>query len=139
MTSLGRALLVLAAIPVITGAVTVLGGSATIPRAGEPAPAVESELRFYAVWWIGAGIYLASLAPRVQERGRELRAVCALLFAGGLARVLAMLDAGAPHPLFVVLMGAELVLAVVLVAWQARVARAAAGVAGAAYGGTGRG
>jgi hypothetical protein len=100
----------------------VVAGSRSVPAAGHPTASVESELRFYSVWWIGAGVFLIWLAPRVAERTRELRAFSALLFLAGLSRVVAIVDVGWPRPGQVVLMGLELGLPVVLVAWQARTA-----------------
>jgi hypothetical protein len=121
LKNLQRTLYALAVIPVVAGAATALFGSDSIPAAGEPTPSVESELRFYSVWWIGAGLFLAWLAARIEERTRELRVFCALLFIAGLSRVLAILDAGWPRPFLIVLMGVELSLPLILVVWQARV------------------
>ncbi|MDX6556217.1 MAG: hypothetical protein QOD86_2412 [Miltoncostaeaceae bacterium] len=121
MPPLGHALRVLALVPMITGAASAVAGAAIIPDAGAVSASVESELRFFSVWWVGLGLYLWSLAPRVHERGRELRVACALLFAGGLARLWAIADAGRPATTFVVLMAIELVIAPLLVLWQSRI------------------
>src|SRR6185503_4653201 len=91
--------------------------------AGEASPNLESELRFYSVWWIGVGLFLMWLAPRVEERTLETRVFCALLFLGGLSRVFAALATDWPSTGQIVLMVIELSLAVVLAVWQARVAR----------------
>jgi hypothetical protein len=120
---LQRAIVAVAAVPIATGAVSILFGSAVIPGGGSPSAGVESELRFYAVWWVGAGVFLASLAPRIEERGRALRAVCALLVLGAVGRMLAIFDAGWPPAMFVVLLGLELVVPLVLVVWHVRVMR----------------
>jgi len=120
LKNLQRTLYALAVIPVVAGAATALAGSHSIPDAGRTTPSLESELRFYSVWWIGAGLYLGWLAGRVGERTRELRVFCGLLFLGGLSRVLAILDAGWPRPIFIVLMGLELSLPLILVVWQAK-------------------
>ena len=99
-----------------------------------PSPNLESELRFYSVWWIGAGLSLIWLAPRVAERALELRVFSGLLFLAGVSRVLAALDTDWLSTGQLILMGLELVLPVVLVTWQARVARSrrrwSAGVVG---------
>jgi hypothetical protein len=44
------------------------------------------------------------------------------LFAGGCVRLLSILTVGAPHAVYLWLMGGELVLPLVMVAWQAAVA-----------------
>ena len=107
LRNLQRTLYLLAAIPVVAGAWPVLVGSDSVPHAGQPTASLESELRFYAVWWIGAGIFLAWLAPRVQDRTRELRVFCALLFLGGLSRIVGIIDVGWPRPSQLVLMALE--------------------------------
>ena len=119
--NLRRALYALAAVPIVAGAATVILGAASVPSPGDPSPNLESELRFYSVWWIGAGIFLLWLAPRVEERTLELRVFCALLFASGISRLIAALDTDWPSTGQLVLMSLELVLPPVLVAWQWRV------------------
>jgi len=121
--NLRRTLRVLAVVPIMAGIATVLFGSDIIPGGGRPGASVESELRFYGAWWIGAGLFLLSLAPRIEERGRELQAFAALLALGAVGRVIALVDDGRPHAQFLVLLGVEIVVAGVLVAWQRRVAR----------------
>jgi uncharacterized protein DUF4345 len=120
---LTRTLYVVGVIPIIAGALTVLLGADSVPSPGDPSPNVESELRFYSVWWIGAGLFLIWLAPRVAERTVEVRVFAALLFLGGVSRILAALDTDWPSTGQLILMGLELGLPVVLVVWQARVAR----------------
>ena len=121
--NLRRTLYVLAVIPVVAGAATAFLGADSVPSPGDPSPNLESELRFYSVWWIGAGLFLMWLAPRVEERTTELRVFCALLFFSGVTRVLAALDTDWPSTGQLILMGLELALPVILVTWQARVAR----------------
>ena len=75
------------------------------------------------MWWIGAGLFLIWLAPRVEERTLETRVFCALLFLAGLSRLFAALATDWPSTGQIVLMVIELVLAVVLALWQASVAR----------------
>ncbi len=110
-------------VPIVAGALTVLLGSDSVPSPGDPSANLESELRFYAVWWIGAGLFLIWLAPRVAERTLEVRVFAGLLFLAGVSRLLAALDTDWPSTGQLILMGLELVLPLVLVAWQTRVAR----------------
>ena len=121
---LRRTLYVVAIVPIVTGALTMLLGADSVPSPGEPSANLESELRFYSVWWIGAGVFLLWLAPRVEERTLELRAFCALLFLSGFSRVLAALDTDWPSTGQLILMGLEFVLPIVFVVWQARAIRA---------------
>jgi hypothetical protein len=121
-TALRAFLYVFAAVAILAGAWTLVLGSDSIPSAGNPNANLESELRFYSTWWIGAGVFLAWLAPRVQDHGRALRAFCALLFLAAVSRVLAVLETDWPSTGQIVLMGVEFALAVILVPWQARAA-----------------
>jgi hypothetical protein len=114
-----RALYVLGAIPILAGAATVILGSESIPAAGDLNANVESELRFYSVWWIGAGLFIWWLAPQVLQRTRELRIFCALLFLAATSRLFAVIDTGWPSTGQIVLMGIEFALAIGLPVWQA--------------------
>src|SRR5687767_393150 len=116
-------LYVLAVIPILTGAWTVALGAESVLGAGDASPNLESELRFYSVWWIGAGLFLLWLAPRVAERTLEVRVFSALLFFSGVSRLLAALDTDWPSKGQLMLLGLELVLPIVLVGWQAGIAR----------------
>ena len=118
----------LALVAVVAGAQTVLLGSNVIPGGGEPSASVESELRFYGAWWFGAGLFLGWIVRDLERRGRELRAVSAVLFLAGLARLLAWADAGRPHALFLVLLAFELLLPPIFVVWHARASRNTPGV-----------
>ena len=124
---MARALRVLAVVPVLAGAGTIIFGSHAIQDGGSPTASVESELRFYGAWWVGAGVFLWWLAPEVAVRRRELRAFCALLLLGALGRVLAIVDAGWPDPFFVVLLAIEVAIAVALLALSGRASGRSAG------------
>ena len=122
--NLRRTLYVLAFVPIVTGALTMILGADSVPSPGDPSANLESELRFYSVWWIGAGVFLLWLAPRVEERTLEFRAFFALLFLSGVSRVLAALDTDWPSTGQLILMGLEFGLPIVFVVWQARALRA---------------
>ena len=124
---MSQTLRVLALIPIVAGLASVLFGNDIVRGGGPSNPSVESELRFYAVFYVAFGLYLWSIAPAVAERGRELRWAAAVLFCGGLARVVGVLADGGPEADYVVLMAIELTLPAVLVLWQRRVASEIAG------------
>lgn len=120
--NLTRTLYALSVIPIAAGLATVVLGADSVPAPNDAPPNVESELRFYSVWWIGAGLFLAWLAPRIEERTLELRVFCALLFLSGVSRLLAAGATDWPSTGQLILMGIELAVPAVLVAWQARAA-----------------
>ena len=111
-----------AVLGIASGAATIAGGSHIIPGDGRPSPSIESELRFFATWWLAAGVFVAWVLRDLERRGRELRAFLALVVLAGIARALAWADAGRPATLFVVLMVIELVLPPPVAVWHARVA-----------------
>ncbi len=121
--NLTRTLYVVAIVPILTGLWTVAAGADSVPDPNAAPPNVESELRFYSVWWIGAGLFLIWLAPRVQERTLELRVFFTLLFLTGVSRILAAIETDWPSTGQLVLLGFELVLPFVFVTWQALATR----------------
>ena len=123
MKNLTRFLYVLGLVPIVAGGATVLFGADSVPSPGEPSANLESELRFYAVWYIGAGLALWWLAPRIADHAREFRVFCGLLFLTGCSRILAALNTDWPSTGQMALLVVELTLPVVLVTWQDRAAR----------------
>jgi hypothetical protein len=117
---------VTALVPIVVGAMTLLGGTWTVADRGEPTPSLESEFHFFGAWWLGAGLFLFSLAGDVERRTREIRIFAGLLFLAATGRVIAVLEAGWPRPEHTALMIIEFALAALLVVWQSRVARASA-------------
>ena len=123
LRTLQRTLTVLAIVPIATGLWTALAGADSVPSPREASPSVESELRFYSVWYIGAGLALLWLAPRLREHAREFRVFCGLIFLAGCSRVLAALATDWPPTGQIILMCIELTLPLALAAWHARAIR----------------
>lgn len=116
-----RAVLVpLGAVATGTGALVALRGTAAIPGGAPTTASTDSVLRFYAVWWAAQGPAAWRLARDPALDRRQLQAVCATTFLGGLARLAAARASGRPHPLFQGLTAAELLLPPVLLALRRR-------------------
>jgi uncharacterized protein DUF4345 len=109
-------------VAIVTGVFGVVTGGDGIPGEGSSDASVESELRFLYVFWIGYGLAMLYVVSQVETATLAVRALAAILFAAGLARAFAWIDAGRPDALFAVLMVAELVLPPLMVVWQARLA-----------------
>ena|ERR1700730_14192377 len=88
---------------------------------GPYSPTVESEMRFYAPFWITYGGLLIYVARDLSRHATWMPLLCGVFFAGGAGRVIAYFTAGPPHPAFTVLMVIELVLPLVFVALWVRV------------------
>jgi hypothetical protein len=90
---------------------------------GSFGPTVESELRFYAPFWIVYGGLLIAAARDLRRRVQWVLPLSAVFFAGGVGRALAYVQSGPPHPAFVALMAIELALPLVFVALWAMARR----------------
>jgi hypothetical protein len=85
-------------------------------RSGLTGPTIDSELRFYAPFWIVYGAVLIATARNLGAHLGRVPGLAALFFAGGVGRALAWLQSGPPHPAFVMLMATELGLPIVFLA-----------------------
>ena len=83
-------------------------------------PTVDSELRFYAPFWIAYGAMLIATARKLKLYLNRVPLLSAVFFAGGVGRGLAYVFTGPPHPAFVVLMVTEFVLPMIFIGlWAA--------------------
>jgi hypothetical protein len=83
-------------------------------------PTVDSELRFYAPFWMAYGAMLIATASKLKLYLNRVPLLSAVFFAGGVGRGLAYVFTGPPHPAFVVLMATEFVLPVIFIGlWAA--------------------
>ncbi len=116
-------LTVLGLVAVTFGTLSALLGAVSVEGVVEAPASLDSELRYYAVWYVMAGVLVLRTVRRVEAETTLLRIVCAALFAGGAVRLLSIASVGTPHAAYLWLMGLELGLPVVIVPWQAAVAR----------------
>jgi hypothetical protein len=120
--ALQATLAILGVTAVTFGGLTVLTGAAGVLAGGPVSASVDSEMRFYAAWYLAAGVLLLRTVARVESEGPTIRTICAVLFLAACARVVSFVAVGAPHPIFLVLMAIEFAIPVVVVPWQAAVA-----------------
>ena len=92
-------------------------GPVVIPGSIVVNATMDSEDRFYAILFVGYGATLVWCSRRLEERGGPFGWLLLVFFAGGIARLVSMWQAGLPHPLFQVLTTVELVLPIAL--WHA--------------------
>jgi hypothetical protein len=95
---------------------TVIAGGRSLPSQGVSNPRVESELRFYAAFYVAFGISLLRVAPRAEREPAAVRSLAGALFLAGLARASGWLAVGRPHRVQIVLLGIELGAPPVMVA-----------------------
>lgn len=114
----------LSLIPLSAGAAGVLFGPAAFAEAALGAwPAdLDSHFRYLSGIFLGLGAVFASTVPGIERKTALFRLAAALVVAGGLARLLSLLLAGAPSAGHLAGLGMELVAVPLLTLWQARVA-----------------
>jgi hypothetical protein len=106
----------------IFGLVAVITGGEGVRHGGPASANVDSEFRFFAAWYAGAGALLLSTVPRVEKEGRLIRAACGVLLLGAVGRVLSIAAVGRPDGFFLFLLALEVAIPLVLVPWQSAVA-----------------
>jgi uncharacterized protein DUF4345 len=116
-TTLKAFLIVLGLVAIGAGLSTVLLGVDSIAGAEEVSGTVDSEMRFYAAWYVGAGVLLLWSAVNLERARSLIRLIAGILFLSGLSRALSWVTVGDPHVLTRVLMVLELTLPIVIVAW----------------------
>lgn len=114
---------VLAAIPTLAGAAGILFGPAFLT--GEPAASadLDSHLRFLSGVFFTIGLAFYACIPAIERKTALFRLASAVVFAGGLARLISLLAVGAPAWPHLAGLGMELIVVPALVLWQSRVAR----------------
>jgi hypothetical protein len=110
------------AVATTAGLHTVIVGARSIPRQEPADPSVESELRFYAAFYVAYGLVALRVAPRADRDTATVRALAGALLLAGLGRAGGWLAAGRPHRLQIALLVIELGAPPLIVAWQARLA-----------------
>ncbi|MBR1204232.1 MULTISPECIES: DUF4345 domain-containing protein [unclassified Bradyrhizobium] len=120
------ATVLLALVPVLTGIITMLGVSDPLyASSGVPALQVlDSNLRFFGGVWLGLGLALLWLVPRIESESVLFRVVWGGIFLGGIGRLLSMVMVGLPPLPFVGFTALEVIGAPLFVYWQHRVATA---------------
>jgi hypothetical protein len=114
---------VVAAVPVASGLWGMIAGPAGLPGGQHTTATVDSEYRFTNAFWFAAGLVVCWAIPQVERATVVLRVVLGTAFAGGLARLLAILAGGTPHPVFLGALVIELIGVPLLLVWQSGVTR----------------
>jgi Domain of unknown function (DUF4345) len=115
----------LAIIPVVTGLLGLLGVEDPYYAAAGVPPIVllDTNLRFYSGVWLGLGLALYWLIPRIETQSVLFRAIWAMIFVGGIGRLLSMMLLASPPFAFVAFTALEIVGAPLFILWQFRVSK----------------
>lgn len=121
-------LAVLGLIPVITGGLSVafgvnafsfVGGLVTPDMASNIV--LDSEIRFLGAIWFGIGILVFWIIPSIDRQTSLFRLLMAIIFLGGVGRLLSAFLVGIPPTLFIAIIVLELVGMPLLVVWQSSI------------------
>lgn len=113
----------LGALAALVGARAVLLGAREVAGTESVHPRVDSEYRFYAAWYLLAGVFLSPLCIDSASVRRKVHFVSAGLWTAAAGRLLSLRQSGRPSASQLLLLGAELALPMVLLPWHARVSR----------------
>jgi hypothetical protein len=111
---------VLGLIPILTGALTMMGlHNPEYRAAGVPMHVLlDSNLRFYGGVWLGLGLVWLWMLPRLRTETLLFRAISLAIFVGGVGRLIAMFAVGWPPVPFIAFTALEIVGMPLLVWWQ---------------------
>lgn len=119
------AIVLFALIPIGAGALGVVYGPAAFEGAG--AVSHDSHVRYLSGLLLGIGLAFWSFVPSIERRTTEARLLTAIVFVGGLARALSLVELGAPSTPMLGGLAMELFVTPLLCLWQSRIARLCAG------------
>ena len=112
-------------IPVATGLLGLLGVEDPVYVAAGVPPIVllDTNLRFYSGSWLGLGLALYWLIPTIERQTVLFRAIWAMIFIGGIGRLLSMTMLAWPPVAFVAFAALEIIGAPLFIWWQYRVSQ----------------
>ncbi|MUL64996.1 hypothetical protein BOO86_11025 [Mycobacterium sp. CBMA 234] len=105
LTVFGAACMVIGLAHLLIGPASIIGG-------GPVNATIDSDLRFYAVLFIGFGAGFVWAAADLPRRFALVNVLGGLFLLGGLARLLAIWQTGVPHAFYVLMIPVEIVVPV---------------------------
>lgn len=111
----------LSLVPIGAGGAGVILGPALVraPAAAD----LDSHFRYLSGLLLGTGLAFLATVPAIERMTVPFRALAAIVVAGGLGRLLSLLQTGAPAPAHVAALVLELAVVPALAVWQGSVAR----------------
>ena len=116
--------LALSVVPIGAGGAGVLLGPALVGAGGTGSVDLDSHFRYLSGLLLAIGLLFVAAVPRIERHAAWFRTGAVIVFCGGLARLLSLVQTGAPSPPHLVALAIELVIVPLLALWQASVARA---------------
>ncbi|MHB1218520.1 MAG: DUF4345 domain-containing protein [Alphaproteobacteria bacterium] len=113
---------ILALIPTLAGAAGILLGPAFLTGEAPAVANLDSQLRFLSGMFFAVGLAFYATIPSIERKGALFRLAAALVFTGGLARLISLWAVGAPTWPHLAGLVMELAVVPALVVWQSSVA-----------------
>jgi hypothetical protein len=117
------ALTTVGAVAVVFGALGVVKGGDGVLDGGKVSANVDSEMRFFASWYLVLGLLVLRAARRPESEATIVRACGAGFFLAACGRVLSMRALGPPSTLFKALTAIEFAIPAVILPWQHTIRR----------------
>lgn len=120
-TFLRGLLLILGVSSIAISLAHIILGPDAIPGAVPVNATMDNQDRFFAALFLAYGVAILWCLKGWRSRLPEIRALVAILFVGGLARLVSIAIVGLPHPFYVTMTIVELVLPLAVVWLTTRV------------------
>ena len=110
-------------VPLLAGGAGVVVGPGMLHAVPDVAPAdLDSHFRYLSGLLLGIGAAFLSCIPGVERKRGRFRLLTLIVVAGGLGRLAALLDRGAPRAEHLFGLAMELAVVPALAIWQTRIA-----------------
>jgi hypothetical protein len=115
-------LAILSIIPLLVATMGITQGTSRWLSADVITPDFDSHYRYITGYYFSLGLLGLWLIPKIEEQTNLFRIVCASVFAGGVGRVISIVQVGVPSPLMLAFTALELCFPLLLF-WQAKLSR----------------
>jgi hypothetical protein len=95
-------------VAIVAGLVVLVGGPDADAGGEHVGASLDSELRFFNAIWVGFGAFALWQALRGDVPQKTIAVIAAVLFVGGLGRIVSLVAEGRPDTIYVALMVIEL-------------------------------
>ena len=110
-------------VPLITGGQSILKGPGFLGHAPVIPTDLDSHFRYISGIFFAVGIAFATCVPGIETKGPRFRLLGALVIAGGLSRLVSLVEVGVPSNGHLFGLAMELGVVPLLLLWQAAFAK----------------
>lgn len=110
-------------VPLVTGGQSILEGPGFLGHPPVIPTDLDSHFRYISGIFFAVGVAFATCVPGIETKGPRFRLLGALVIAGGLSRLVSLVEVGVPSTGHVFGLAMELGVVPLLLMWQAAFAR----------------